>query len=212
MMEQYHKIKTVWERDPETNYKTLIHGKWALPEFGFLQNNHWLFTEKVDGTNVRIIVEDGGIRFAGKSDAAVLPRPLLDSLRDTHLAFRDRFCDLFAGAPAYLYGEGYGAGIQKGGGLYRPDQGFVLFDVRVGEWWLRRSDVEDIAGELSLNVVPVIGAGTLNDMITHVIDGFDSQWGRFRAEGIVARPAVELFDRGGRRIITKVKCKDFDQG
>ena len=208
-MTQYHKIKTVWERDPETNHKTLIPGKWATPEFKFLRNNQWLFTEKVDGTNVRIIVGGGQIRFAGKSDAAVLPQPLLDSLRNELATRAVEICDLFDGAPACLYGEGYGAKIQKGGGRYRPDQGFILFDVRVGDWWLQRPDVEDVARELGLNVVPVIGVGTLNDMIARAMAGFDSKWGRFQAEGIVARPTVELQNRVGHRIITKVKYKDF---
>jgi hypothetical protein len=39
--------------------------------------------------------------------------------------------------------------------------------------------------------------------------GFESQWGDFIAEGIVARPQVELRDRAGHRIITKLKHKDF---
>lgn len=39
--------------------------------------------------------------------------------------------------------------------------------------------------------------------------GFKSTWGDFQAEGIVARPSVELKNRAGERIITKIKCKDF---
>lgn len=39
--------------------------------------------------------------------------------------------------------------------------------------------------------------------------GFNSIWGDFIAEGIVARPAVELKTRNGHRIITKIKHKDF---
>jgi hypothetical protein len=39
--------------------------------------------------------------------------------------------------------------------------------------------------------------------------GVKSWWGDFDAEGIVARPQVELFTRAGHRIITKLKCKDF---
>ena len=108
-----------------------------------------------------------------------------------------------------LYGEGYGAQIQKGGGKYRPTQDFVLFDVKVGEWWLQRSDVESIAGVFALDVVPIIGTGTLNDLIAMVREGFNSTWGPFAAEGIVARPAVELKTRNGSRIITKLKHKDF---
>jgi hypothetical protein len=39
--------------------------------------------------------------------------------------------------------------------------------------------------------------------------GFNSQWGNFLAEGIVARPKTELKTRRDDRIITKVKQRDF---
>jgi hypothetical protein len=110
-----------------------------------------------------------------------------------------------------LYGEGYGAKIQKIGGLYRPDQDFVLFDVRIGEWWLQRADVEDIAQKLELDIVPIIGEGTLHDAVAVAKEGFNSTWGNFQAEGIVARPKVELKTRNGQRIITKIKCCDFQE-
>lgn len=46
-------------------------------------------------------------------------------------------------------------------------------------------------------------------MIGITREGFTSTWGDFIAEGIVARPEVELFDRMGQRIITKIKYNDF---
>lgn len=54
-----------------------------------------------------------------------------------------------------------------------------------------------------------MGTGRLVDMETMCKVGFDSKWGKFEAEGIVARPLVELRDRAGHRIITKLKHKDF---
>ena len=209
-MEKYHKIKTVWERDPATNHKTLIEGRWATPEFEFLKDNRWLWTEKVDGTNVRVKVNEKGIEFAGKTDKAQLYPGLSQALVDLFLGRADEMRDeVFDGSPACLYGEGYGAKIQKGGGNYRPDQGFVLFDVLVGNWWLRREDVEQIADRLGLDVVPIIGYGTLDEMVSRVRRVYQSAWGPFPAEGIVARPDVELKNRAGRRIITKLKRKDF---
>ena len=109
-----------------------------------------------------------------------------------------------------LYGEGYGTGIQKGG-CYRDDKGFVLFDVWVNGWWLRREAVFDIADQLAIGVVPVVGVGTLPELVREVKAGFESQWGRFEAEGVVARPVVELCARNGQRIITKLKYKDFKE-
>ena len=38
------------------------------------------------------------------------------------------------------------------------DQDFVLFDVKCGDWMLQRADVEDVAGKLGIDVVPIIGS------------------------------------------------------
>ena len=206
-MHEYHKIQTVYKRDPETKYKTLLEGEWSMPEFGYLADNRWVFTEKVDGTNIRVMWNGIDRKFGGRTERSQFPGGLLDVL-DTMfpVGLLER---QFGADPACLYGEGYGAGIQKGGGNYRPDKSFVLFDVRVGDWWLQRDDVVDIGGSLGVETVPILVGGTLADLVGLVSDGFESQWGGFQAEGVVARPVVELQDRAGRRIITKLKCKDF---
>ncbi|WP_417744758.1 RNA ligase family protein [Rosistilla oblonga] len=189
--------------------KTLLDGQYSIPEFEFLANNYWMFTEKVDGTNIRIMWNDGHVQFGGKTDNASLPAPLVDRLRKQ---FPDdsMFVSAFPGCSGNvcLYGEGYGPKIQNGG-KYKDYQDFVLFDVKVGDWWLQRNDVIDVADKLGLDVVPVIGYGTLAECIEMVQGGFKSHWGDFEAEGVVARPSVELFNRGGQRIITKIKCRDF---
>ena len=207
-MKEYHKIQTVFKRDPETNMKTILEGSYSLPEFEYLADNRWVFTEKVDGTNIRVMFDGEQITFGGKTDNAQIPAVLLKRLNEHFLPQLELFKKLFADGVC-LYGEGYGAKIQKGGGKYRQDQYFVLFDVKIGDWWLKRSDVEDIAQKLNLDIVPIIGQGTLAEMVEKVKKGFDSAWGNFRAEGIVARPSIELKTRGGQRIITKIKCKDF---
>ncbi len=207
-MKEYHKIQTVFKRDPATKYKTLLMDQYALPAFEYLRHNEWVFTEKVDGTNIRVVFDDGSVSFGGRTDRAQLPAPLLARLNEVFLPLTARLGEVFNGASVCLYGEGYGARIHKGGN-YRPDQGFVLFDVKVGPWWLQRDDVEDVARKLGLDVVPVIGTGDLDALVTLVRNGFDSTWGSFPAEGIVARPATELCTRGGDRVITKLKIKDF---
>lgn len=202
-MSEYHKIQTIFKRDMTSKRKPLIVGDWTTPEFEFLRNNTWQFTEKVDGTNIRVIFKDGSVTYGGRTDDAQIPAFLVARLNERFLPFKGKVQDMI------LYGEGYGAKIQKGGGNYRADQDFVLFDVRVGDWWLRREDVEDVAATFGLGVVPVIGEGTLHDAVDRVSRGFESTWGAFEAEGIVARPKTELFTRGGERIIAKIKCRDF---
>lgn len=206
-MKQYHKIQTLFKRDMATKFKTLIEGEWTLPEFAYLAGNEWVFTEKVDGTNIRVMI-NGGVTFGGKTDRAQIPAKLVERLNERFLPQTDKLTEMFKDG-ACLYGEGYGAKIQKGGGNYRPDQDFVLFDVKIGEWWLQREAVEEIAVALGIEVVPIIGKGTLHDAIECAKKGITSRWGDFQAEGIVARPATELKTRSGRRIITKIKCRDF---
>jgi hypothetical protein len=209
-MNEYHKIKTVFKRDPATKYRTLLD-EYATPEFEYLRNLEWAFTEKVDGTNIRVMFEPGGehaprVTLGGKTERAQIPATLVTHLQETFPA--DLMSHVFDG-PTCLYGEGCGAKIQKGGGNYYADQRFVLFDVRIGDWWLKRKDVEDIARALGIPFAPVIGQGNLAAMVGLVKAGINSEWGDFRAEGIVARPMVELQNRSGKRIITKLKCKDF---
>lgn len=158
--------------------------------------------------NIRVMFDGEFITFGGKTDRANVHPSLLSRLhqRFTHLLplFKEKFPD-----GVCLYGEGYGPKIQKGGGNYRADQDFVLFDVKIGKWWLNRSDVQDVAETLEIDIVPVIGTGTLPEMVDMVQGGIRSTWGDFPAEGIIARPATELFARNGRRIITKLKARDF---
>lgn len=205
-MNEYHKIQTVFKRDPNNHYKTLLPGEYSLPAFDYLKSCKWVFTEKIDGTNIRVIWKGGVLSFGGKTDRAQIPQFLLDALESTFT--QDKMADKFGDTEACLYGEGYGPKIQ-GGGKYKDTNDFILFDVRIGEWWLERDNIEDVAYNLSVDVVPVIGQGSLGDMVETVKEGFNSLWGEFQAEGIVARPAVELKARSGERIITKLKHKDF---
>ena len=204
-MKTYHKIQTVFKRDPETKFKTLL-SEYSIPEFEYLKNNEWVFTEKVDGTNIRIMF-DGNISFGGKTDRAQIPSELVNNLNEKFLPKIDIFKSINS-TEICLYGEGYGPKIQSGG-KYCNDQSFVLFDIKIGEWWLQRKDVEDIGKQFEIDVVPIIGNGTLKDMVNQVEKGFHSIWGDFIAEGIVARPSTELKTRSGHRIITKLKYKDF---
>ena len=208
-MNPYHKIQTVYKRDPENKFRTLLEGHFALPEFEYLARNEWVFTEKVDGTNIRVDWDcTERVRFGGRTERAQIPTFLLDRLQ---ILFPPaKFGILYPDTPMTLYGEGYGAKIQKGGGNYISNGvDFILFDVKIGGWWLKREDVEDIAANLMIGVVPIIGTGTLLDAVELVRAGFESEIGTKVAEGIVMRPATELCTRSGHRIIAKVKHKDF---
>ncbi|MDY0094420.1 MAG: RNA ligase family protein [Candidatus Vecturithrix sp.] len=206
-MAVYHKIQTVFLRDPATHYATVLEGQYATPEFEYLKQNIWMFTEKVDGTNIRVQWNRESVEFAGKTDRADIPTCLREKLQEMFAP------EVFLPweAPALtLYGEGYGARIQKGGGTDIPDgRSFILFDVMIDGLWLERQNVEDIAHQLGIQVVPLIGQGTLCEAVELVKRGYPSQLRCTPPEGLVMRPEVELRDRRGERIITKIKMKDF---
>ena len=211
-MKEYHKIQTVFKRDEKT--KHIIEGDYTLPEVEFLKDVKWVFTEKVDGTNIRVMWNGENVVFGGKTEDAQIPVYLLYKLQELFegTVKRQIFIKSFGEEPVEvcLYGEGYGAKIQKAGGLYIPDGvDYVLFDVKIGDIWLERENVVDIASKFGLRVVPIIGEGTLDEAIEMVRKGFNSVWGDFTAEGIVARPKVELRNRRGERIIMKIKNRDF---
>ena len=214
-MKEYHKINTIFKRDPITN--KIIIGDYSCEEFRYLANNIWEWSEKVDGTNIRIMWNGKDIVFGGKTDDAQMPVFLMYILQELFEGnkkelFKSKFVnkDGTLMDSVCLYGEGYGAKIQKGGGNYIKDGvDFVLFDVKIGETWLERENVEDIANHFGLKIVPIIGEGTLSNAVEKVKVGFNSQWGDFIAEGIVLRPKTELRTRRGDRVITKIKYRDF---
>ena len=200
-MDPYHKIQSIWKRHSEGEHKGCFKPwEWSTPELEYLQDLPWRWTEKVDGTNIRILLTDVSYTVMGRTDRATIPAHLMDAIKRLDLPKVDE--------PMTLYGEGYGPKIQSGG-KYREDAGFVLFDVRVGDWWLKPEDVQLVADDLHLDVTPFKGIGTIADAIKDASKGFNSQWGDFEAEGLVGTPFVPLYTRRGDRVICKVKTKDF---
>jgi len=215
---KYHKIQSIFKRDPSTGAFT---EEFSRPEFELLQNVPWDWSEKVDGTNIRITLapaEGGPVRLiGGRTDRAQIPASLLQRLEE--LFPIEKLLNHFdepqvEEQTVILFGEGIGPKIQNVGSRYRketPD--FILFDVRVGRWWLKREDVFGVAESLGLQSAPNInGTGTLHEAIDFVKDGFLSAVSEDKqlwAEGLILRPKCELFTRSGERVITKVKTKDF---
>lgn len=213
-MNTYHKIQSIFKRDPANNHKTFLDGQWSVAAFGLLQDLMWTFTEKIDGTNIRIGWDGKDVTFGGRSDRADIPSVLLKHLIDT---FTPSAMEDGVLGPVTLIGEGFGGKIQKGSG-YRQDQSFILFDAYIEPTenypmgiWLERDVVESIAENLNIPVVPVIHQGPLLDGLALCQAKPYSQVAEQEiiAEGVVARPSVELRDRMGQRVITKIKVRDF---
>ena len=219
-MAEYQKIQTLFKRD-ERNI--IIPDQFTYPEFEVLKDLKWECTEKIDGTNIRIELESSGnpedgiiMSFKGRTDKAIIPEHLLTKLN--WLFDRERLMEVLnitdetQNCNITLYGEGYGAKIQKGGNYISNDVNFILFDVKIGKWWLDRESIKDIADKLGINAVPLMGYMTIPEAIEYVKKGFKSTIAEnkdYDAEGLVLKTPCGLLKRDGERLITKIKTVDF---
>lgn len=208
----------------------LILGEYACPEFEAI--NRWTVTEKVDGTNVRIILDRkteadsgaGRLSFQGRTDNAQFPCFLLDYLQKTFNY--EQISEVFKESNyTILFGEGYGPKIQSGG-YYRKDASFILFDVFCSGWWLGRDAVQEVAQQLGIDSVPVISKRNqqsidsecryadvwttqeIEDYVRGQPDSIIADEDHM-SEGIVARSEPVMMFRKGGPIMFKLKCKDF---
>lgn len=206
-MSEYHKIETLYVRDEQTHKVDPVQ----LKNRTYSLIKSWQFTEKIDGTNIRCLWKDGALTFGGKTDAAQIHADLVRWLYENVSAAK--MAEIFPDTEAVIYGEGYGAGIQKGGG-YSPTKKLIVFDVLVsGRWWLSWENTCDVAAKLGLDVVPFLGEMSLEEATEMVRTGFPSRLngGQVQAEGLVGRTAEALFDKKGHRLIVKLKTKDFSE-
>lgn len=209
MLKEYHKIETLFERDEKT--KKLVEGKYRNEAIKYLKDNKWQFTEKIDGTNIRIYWDGHKVSFFGRTDRAQIPVELTNRLiklfggEINEQLFEQKFGE----TEVILFGEGYGERIQNGG-LYRKGQDFILFDVMIADNYQPRESVEDIAKYFGIDIVPIILEGTLQEAVNYVKSKPKSSIGIADSEGVVGRPVIELQDRCGKRIIVKIKVRDFD--
>lgn len=213
---EYPKIQTFFMRDTKN---LIIPDSCTRPEFGYLKQNLWECTEKIDGTNMRVEIhcdenDEVSCRYCGRTEKANIPPHLLQKMQSLfdNVNWKEIFGNLTPNTHITIFGEGYGAKIQKGGNYIKDGVNFILFDVRVGNWWLTRANCADIAQKLNIPIVPLLGLYTIDEAINIVKNGFKSTIAEnkdYDAEGIVLKTTAGLLDRGGNRIITKLKTCDF---
>ena len=208
---EYVKIPNVFKREEGKKDNRLLEGVWSTPELEYLRNRPWVWTEKVDGTNVRVMWDGYEVSFGGRTDKAQMPVHLVNRL-NTLFGGDDKeetFESHFGQTPCILFGEGFGEKIQSGA-AYGPVD-FILFDVFCGGMWLTRENVEKIAETFGIRCVPIVGSGPLPEAVEFIRAHPKSVLRDDIMEGVVCRPAVELADRRGNRIIVKIKCRDFKE-
>lgn len=209
-MKEYHKIETIFKRDMEGS-KKLVEGKFRSKEIEYLKNNKWIFTEKIDGTNIRIHWDGHKVKFEGRTANSQIPSHLVNKLNELFGGNTNEeiFEEKFGETEVILFGEGYGTKIQNGG-LYRQDVSFILFDVLINNVFLEKENCIEIAKSFNIEYVPIILEGTIEEAVNYVKSKPKSMIGQANMEGLVGRPEIELLDKQNNRIIVKIKVCDFE--
>ena len=212
-MIEYHKIETIYQRDMNGS-KKLIDGLFRNETVEFLRNVRWTWTEKIDGTNIRVQWDGHKVEFGGRTDKAQIPAHLVNRLNELFGGneAEQLFEQKFGEKEVIIFGEGYGAKIQSGGDYTEDGKSvdFRAFDILVCGNYLDRENVESIATAFGVNTVPIVGVGTLREAVEFMKRNPRSLLSPFKheMEGLVCRPSIELQDRCGHRIIVKIKWED----
>lgn len=206
----YHKIKAPFKRSDDG--KMVVTSVFQSKTLEQLKNINWLGTEKIDGTNTAIYWNGHEFSVHGhseKSQFSLDAIALLDSIWKTD-AMEEKVEEFFGETEAIFYGETYGGKI----GAHGKDYGelrFILFDIYFPNTnhYFDFENVRSIGEKLGLNVVKIVAEGTIGELVkvvqTHPTS-FESP--DMKIEGVVARPAYELLDSNGHRLISKIKWDD----
>jgi len=183
----------------------------------------WILTEKIDGTNIRIILtkldEDGKREIHLGSRKLILnekdkgSKQYMDCLKEVNLhKIREYFEDV--NSTIIIYGEGYGAGIQKGG-IYSKEKNFRVFDIRIGKAYQDFEYVKKVCMDNQLNLVPILGdikEINYHDCKYHLHEFKETsikEGSGGKPEGLVIKFEPVLLNKYGERLIFKIKFKDF---
>lgn len=231
----YMKIENLFVRAVDgPNRGKIIPGKYKREEFKLIRPEFgWKFTEKIHGQNIRIHsyldfkAPDGAGEMAcpsgetrkwaigGKTNAAQLSSTLIDSINKMMEEINPVLSEKLQ-EDVIFFGEGYGPGINKGGG-YSDEPKFILFDIynpNTYHWWDWPA-VQGFGEAVGFDVVPEIPeCYTLTDAANLVRQGFKTLVGKkeAEAEGIVGRACPQLFYFNGgamQPLRWKLKTGDF---
>lgn len=205
-MQRYHKVENLFKRE---NGK-LIEEEFQEKHVELLKNNQWIFSEKIDGVNIRLHWSGEEMTILGRNNNSQIPPHLLAYL-ETLFKQEEIAKHVYPGC--ILVGEGYGERIEEPrGSQYKADGvGFALFDVVAMDGkYCDRHVVEMIAKNLNLEVTPLILEGTLQEAIDFIQTQPTS---KFRdtapMEGLIGTPVGDFLTGSGARIITKLRAEDY---
>ena len=216
--ETYHHIEapTVSDEDYGREFKkrkltipTQFTGPeaWRSEELYYLRNDDWTFKRKLDGENIRIKWDGNEVAWNGKTDKFVCNSEFTDYMNSTFLEeiFEEKFG---REKTVLLFLERMGNKVQTNE-LKLDNVEAILYDVKIGDTWLEEESIKEIANYFGIHTcydfMPDPNHhGRLIEIIEECSEGRFKDW-----EGVVAQPRVGLKDRRGKRLIVKIKNKDY---
>lgn len=208
---EYPKIETLYNRHPEGH--KVIPTELRMEEFGNVRR--WFVTEKIDGTNIRVMWQDGKVTFGGRTDNASIPAKLVTKLQETFTP--EKF--LAAELPnCIIFGEGYGEKIQSVGGQYCKGVNFRAFDILIDKYWLEYENMREISVKVGFSCVPTYGTFSelpkTREDLSWMVEGTSvvahlEHDNVLIPEGVVAKSYPMMFNKFHNRIMWKLKFKDF---
>lgn len=208
-MKYYSKIPNIFKFDAERKIVGIND------PFIDLMNIIYIGTEKIDGTSIVVHWDGYSFEIGGHTSKSQIPSKLMDTLNNIFMQkeMEYLFEQEFGEKEVFIYGEGYGAGIQKGGGLYSQENKFIVFDITIDGFELNRANVNDVCKKLGLESVPSIFVGNLQEAINYVKSKPFSEISESEKEmeGIVLSPFCDIYDRNGHRLRCKCKVRDIEK-
>lgn len=165
--------------------------------------------EKIHGTSAHIRWKDGTLGFFSGGEKYERFVELFD-----HDLLAQRFSETDQ-QNIVIYGEAYGAKLQRMVETYGSDLKFVAFDVKIGTNWLAVPQAAAFVGEIGLEFVHykiissdlgAVDAARDADSVQAVRNGMG---GGHKREGVVLRSLFEVKLNNGERLIAKHKRDDF---
>lgn len=152
-----------------------------------------IITEKIDGTNASIFIDERGTFLTGSRTRWITPAD--DNFGFSRWAHAHRE-ELMLLGPGHHFGEWWGAGIQRGYGLAKGEKRFSLFNV--SRWRLDERDghlVRRPACPACCDVVPVLWRGSADFLTTSVPTVLDGllRYGSVAAPGFLKPEGIVIF-------------------
>ena len=166
--------------------------------------------EKIHGSSSHLSFKEGKINYFAGGEKHERFTKLFDE--DNLLSV---YLDNYSEMDLILFGEVYGASQQGMSTTYGKELKFIVFDVKMGDYWLDMPNAEQVTKKLGLEFVSYKKIPTTLKAIDRERDRPSVQAKRNgikedkMREGVVLRPLIELKKNNGKRIIVKHKRDEF---